>query len=255
MPNHIHPEMSWPEVQKALPDLELALLPVGSQEQHGPNMGFATDAERAYAMCKLLGERLYPKALVLAPVNYGVSFHHMEFPGTITMQPETLIATVMDVAESLKHHGIKKILMLNGHGGNQASLGVAVTKMRFKLKMQASYVGCGGGLSQDLSASKGVSEIRGHSCEVETSQTMHLAPQIVKYDSLTKGELKDTPYNRRPYWGVVPWSFDEITANGALGDATKATAEFGEEMTDLILDRLEDFVLEYFLGKEPVHNR
>ena len=254
MSNYIHPEMSWPEVQKALPELELALLPVGSQEQHGPNMAFATDADRAYAMCKLLGERLYPKALVLAPLNYGVSFHHMEFPGTLTLEPETLISMVMDIAKSLKHHGIKKLLLVNGHGGNQHALAVAATKIRFHLQMKVSAVGCGGGLCQDLSQSKGVSEIRGHSCEVETSQTMYLAPNLVKYDTLTKGDLKDTPYNRRPYWGLVPWSFDEITANGALGDATRATAEFGKEMTDLILDRLEDFVLEYFLGQEPVHN-
>jgi creatinine amidohydrolase len=254
MPNHIHSLMSWPEFQKAMPDLEVAILPVGSQEQHGPNLGFATDAERADAMVKLLCERLYPNALALAPLNYGISPHHMNFPGTITLGPETLITTVMDIAGSLKHHGIKKILLVTGHGGNQASLNVAAGRIRFELGMKASNVGCGGGVCRDLTEQKAASEIRGHSCEVETSQTMHLVPHLVKFDELAKGELKDTAYNRRPYWGTVPWSFDEITANGALGDATKATPEFGAEMTELILDRLEDFVLEYFLGKEPKHN-
>ena len=255
MQNLIHPEMSWPEMEKALPELEVALLPVGSQEQHGPNLGFATDADRAFAIAKLLGERLYPKALVLAPVNYGVAFHHMAFPGTITMEPETLLNVIMDIAKSLKHHGMKKILIVNAHGGNRAVLGMAIVKIRFHLKMQASFIGCGTDLSKDYLEELQVSEIGGHSCEGEVSQTMYLAPHLVKHEALCPAPLKDTPYQKRPWWGAVPWSFDEISENGALGDASKATPELGKKMTDLVLDRLEDFVLEYFLNKKPVNGR
>lgn len=244
------PEMSWPEMAKYQESVELALIPVGSQEQHGPNMTFATDAERAYETSKLLGERLFPRVVVCAPVNYGVSYHHMKFPGTLTMQPETLIAVLMDIAWSLKEHGIKKILMVNAHGGNRASLSMAAVKMRFQLGIQAAFIGSGTDLSKDLLEEKGASQIRGHACEGEVSQGMFLAPWIVKADALAPGELKDTPYQKRLWWGEVPWSFDEITANGALGDATKASYELGREMSVLVLDRLEAFIREYYFQDE-----
>ena len=240
-------ELSWPELDQYLKSIKLVLVPVGSQEQHGPNLTFSTDTDRAYEMAKRLGERLYPEALVLPPVGYGISYHHMKFPGTITLQPETLIAILTDIAASLKQHGLEKVLFLNGHGGNRGALTVATTKIRFQMEMQTAYVGVGTDMAEDLLEERGASAVRGHSCEGEVAQSMYVAPWLVKEDRLTKGELKDTPYQRRKWWGQVPWSFDEVTANGALGDATRASVELGQDMTVLILDRLEAFAREFFL--------
>jgi len=242
-------EMSWPEFDRYKDDIELAIIPTGSHEQHGPNLTYATDADRAYEMSKLLAERLFPKVLVCPPVNYGISYHHMGFPGTMTLKPETFISVIMDIGWSLKQHGIRKVLMVNAHGGNRHSLGVAITKFKYELGIEASWIGSGTDLSRDLLEQKNISDIIGHACEGEVSQSMHIAPWLVKKDDLSKGELKDTLYQKRRWWGEIPWSFDDITENGALGDATLASEQLGKEMTDLILDRLENFVREYFFGE------
>ncbi len=240
-------ELSLPEVEEHLGSIEVAIVPTGSQEQHGPNLTFSTDADRAYEISKLLSERLYPRVLVCAPVAYGVSYHHMKFPGTLTLQPETFTAILMDIAWSLKQHGIKKMLFVSAHGGNRPSLGVAINKIKYELDIQVAWIGCGTDMSKDLLDEKGASPIRGHSCEGEVSQSMYLAPWLVKKNSLKKAELKDTLYQKRPWWGKVPWDFDEITSNGALGDATKASVKLGKEMTELVLERIELFIREYFL--------
>ena len=243
-------ELSWPEFNRYKDGIELAIIPTGSHEQHGPNLTFAADTDRAYEMSKLLAERLCPKILVCPPVNYGISYHHMKFSGTITLRIETFISVIMDIAWSLEQHGIKKILMVNAHGGNRHALGVAITKLKHELGIDASWIGSGTDLSSDLLAQKNLSKITGHACEGEVSQSMHIAPWLVKKDDLSKGKLKDSLYKKREWWGEIPWSFDDITENGALGDATIASKELGKEMTDLILKRLESFVREYFLKEK-----
>ncbi len=249
-------ELSYPEIEKYLDKIELAVIPTGSQEQHGPNLTFSTDSDRAYEMAKLLGEKLFPRALICAPVTYGVSHHHMKFPGTITLQSETFSTILVDIAKSVKQHGINKILFLNAHGGNRSALGVATTKIQFELGMQTAWIGSGTDLSSDFWEEKGFSNIRGHACEGEVSQSMYIAPWLVKTDNLEKARLNDTPYQKRKWWGNIPWKFDDVTANGALGNATKASRELGEEMTNLVLKRIGWFVREYFFGEPaPEENR
>ncbi len=239
-------ELTSPEIADYLPSVELAIIPTGSHEQHGPNLTFATDADRSYETGKLLAERLFPRVLLCPCFNYGVSHHHMAFPGTITLREETFISMIIDIAVSLKQHGIQKILLVNAHGGNRPALGVAINKLKFELGLQVAWIGSGTDLSSDLMAKRKSSEITGHACEGEVSQSMYLAPWLVRKETLAKAELKDTLYKKRPWWGQVPWSFDEITENGALGDATKASVKLGEEITNLVLDRIEAFIREYF---------
>ena len=152
-------EMSCPEFDKYNSDIELALIPTGSHEQHGPNLAFATDTDRAFEMSKLLGERLFPRVLVCSPVNYGISYHHMGFPGTVTLKPDTFISIIMDIAWSLKEHGITKILMVNAHGGNRNALSTVIIKLRYELGIKASWIGSGTDLSSDLLDEKHLSGI------------------------------------------------------------------------------------------------
>ena len=80
-------EMIHPEVAEILPKVEIAVVPVGSCEQHGPNTTYTTDTARAYAFCKMLGEHYGDKLLICPPVTYGISTHHMAFAGTVTLRP------------------------------------------------------------------------------------------------------------------------------------------------------------------------
>jgi len=248
MKNLVLSEMTCPELNKYKEYVELALIPTGSHEQHSSNMTFAADTDIVYEICKLLGEKFFPRILVCPPISYGISYHHMKFYGTITLRPETFISIIMDIGWSLKQHGINKILIVNAHGGNKPPLGIAIGKLKNELGIKASWIGGGSSTSNDLLNKRGISKINGHSCEGEVSQAMYIAPWLVRKDSLSAGKLKNSLYKEREWWwGKIPWSFEEITENGALGDATKSSVELGKEMTELILRRLEEFIRKYYL--------
>ena len=142
-------EMIHPEVAEILPKVEIAVVPVGSCEQHGPNTTYVTDTARAYAFCKLLGEHYGEKLLICPPVTYGVSTHHMGFAGTVTLRPETYIEVLKDIAVALHKHGIPKILFVNGHGGNISSLNVAINSLKYSHGIDAYYTGMGFGVFDD----------------------------------------------------------------------------------------------------------
>ena len=113
-------ELTWVEVEEYLARDDRLLLPVGSTEQHGRHLPLGTDASIAYAIAKEVGEAT---GVLVAPLlPYGMSLHHMAFPGTISLKPSTLEALILEVLQSLHQHGFRRILIVNGHGGNTPSL-------------------------------------------------------------------------------------------------------------------------------------
>ena len=243
----ILPEMTWPEAKEALAQAKVGLVPVGSFEQHGPHGTFEVDTGRAYGFGKLLAARLYPQAILAPPINMGVSYHHLNFPGTITLRSETFMSVVYDVVWSLKQHGLVKFLLLNGHGGNIPALGVLIVKLREELGAKVAWTSFTS-LAREVLGERVRSESSGHACEGEISQALYLAPHTVRQEALTAGEFKGYPC-RHLGQGLslgYAYRFDEITANGALGDATLASEELGREIVDAALQRavefLEDFI-------------
>lgn len=246
-------DMIWPEVEEVLPEIKIALVPVGSCEQHGPNMTFVTDTSRAYAFGKLLGERMGRQILVCPPVTYGVSTHHMMFPGTVTLSCETYIHVLEDIAIALHSHGIPAIVFLNGHGGNTASLGAAITDLKYKYHIDAYYSSMGFAVFEDgITPEMGWTQKRGHASESEVSQAMALCPEVVRKE-LKKGEVvgdfvirgKDAPFK----YGGCAWNWKtDASTNGALGDARLANPEDGIRLNNLALDRVEK-MLQYIIDK------
>jgi creatinine amidohydrolase len=205
------------------------------------------DTGRAYGFGGLLAARMYPQVLLAPAVPLGVSYHHMNFPGTITLRPETFIAVIYDVVWSLHQHGINKVLILNGHGGNIPSLGVLIVKLRQELGVKAAWTSFTS-LAKEVIQERVKSESKGHSCEGEISQALYLAPQTVRKEALVPGEFKGYPYRHlgEGYNLAYAYAFDEITANGALGDATLASEALGRDIVEQALQRavefLEDFI-------------
>lgn len=249
-PAYILARMSWPEVRSALETARLAVIPSGSCEQHGPNMTMETDAAICYGLAERLAQRLYPRALLAPLLPWGVSPHHMSFPGTITLRPETYDAVLWDVVASLKSHGLRHFLLVNGHGGNVAPLNVISMKLRRELDVRVAvmfYMQ----LAADVIKAGAKTTLYGHACEVEASVGLYLAPQAVKPERVA-GEVR--PYahahtnikiaERLDY----PFMFEEFTANGALGDARLATLEFGEQIVETTLERTLEF-LQTFLSE------
>jgi creatinine amidohydrolase len=131
-------EMTWPQVRAALPGIKAAIIPPGSTEQHGPHGTFEVDTCRAREFSLKLAERVYPRAIVAPAIQYGVSPHHIHFPGTITLSPETYDGLLMDVATSLYRHGIRRFLFVNGHGGNKSNLTLVVNRLHQELGVKAT---------------------------------------------------------------------------------------------------------------------
>ena len=232
-------EMTWPEVKEELPNVKIAVVPVGSCEQHGPNTTFTTDSERVYQFCKLLGDRVGSKILIAPPLNFGLSTHHMGFPTTVTLRVETLIQVACDIAESFSRHGINKILFVTGHGGNRPALNAAIIKLQYEYGIEAYWSAMGTNLARDmLNRELKLPAVIGHACEVETSQCLYLCPWVVREDR-QPGELhEDSMYYRKVFVdGSAAWDWKhDASENGALGDARLATAEIGKKMTDIALD-------------------
>ena len=241
-------ELTWPELKAELPNIKVALVPVGSCEQHGPNTSFATDAARAYEFAKLAAERLGHKVVVFPCVNYGISLHHMPFPGTVTLRVETMLHLLEDIAISIHKHGIKKILFLNAHGGNYPALDGVVVDLKQQYDIQAYWTPIGSEIyvrSGQAGSSNDFPPIIGHACEVETSHCMYLKPSIVSKE-LQPSDMQDSMYTRKSFVaGGTAWNWKyDVTLNGALGDARKSSWELGKEMTDCALDYIEKLVNE-----------
>lgn len=236
-------DMTWEEVRDALRTAKLAIIPVGAHEQHGPHMAESCDAVLATEMARKLAEKLYPRAIVTPTVNMGVSQHHLHFPGTIALKPETLIAILDDMVDSLKRHGLHNFLLLNSHGGNQSTLSVASLTLSEKHQVKIYYA------KTTASAKKAMKEhirspLYGHSCEREVSEALYLAPHLVRSEKLSKGDIREGNWRLlRPGNAIQgPYFYDEMTANGCIGDATQASREIGREIVEEALDNLTEAI-------------
>lgn len=122
---------TWPQVEAYLKRSTAVILPIGSTEQHGPNGLIGTDALCADAIAQRVGEAL---GVMVAPViAVGMAQHHMQFPGSMTLRPSTLMAVVRDCLLSLSRHGFDRVLMINGHGGNVATVQAAFAETQMEL--------------------------------------------------------------------------------------------------------------------------
>lgn len=118
---------TWPEVEAYLERSTGIVVPIGSTEQHGPNGLIGTDALCPEAIAWALGER--HDILIGPTLSLGMAQHHLAFPGTLSLRPGTLIALLRDTLDSLGRHGFTRVLFLNGHGGNIATLKAAFAEV------------------------------------------------------------------------------------------------------------------------------
>jgi creatinine amidohydrolase len=240
-------EMTWPEVKVRLPKVKLAILPTGSMEQHGPHLTFETDIAIATELARRLALEHFPRLVVAPPLPVGMSNHHMRFPGTITWPSDTFMACLEDTIDALSAHGISKFLILNGHGGNRGALSVLCTELRYEADIQVAA--CTWFELVRDACHTFIPRRRVHADEIEAAMGLYLAPRVVRTAALTKGKAHPDPY---PYTdpgsggGVeYPYRWEELTPNGAYGDARRATPAMGEELTKVFLQRAGEFVVAF----------
>ena len=100
----------------------VAILPTGSIEQHLEHLALEQDIASSTYVAERVAERLYPNVIVAVPMAIGIAEHHMAFAGTLSARPGSWLAVLFDAVESLVRHGVRKVVILNGHGGNVALL-------------------------------------------------------------------------------------------------------------------------------------
>ncbi|MGI5237905.1 creatininase family protein [Dactylosporangium sp. CA-139066] len=235
--------MTWPDVRAALPSVKLAIVPIGSTEQHGPHLSLETDAAVANGLAHRLATELGDQALLCPLMPYGLSEHHFAFPGSLTLRPATLIALLKDIAESLVHWGVPRILVVNGHGGNTDAVRLAAREVRRDTGALMAHM-----MWSDVArdeAGKHVGDLGwGHACEAETSVVMVVNPDGLRADRVPGPAPAPAlePLAGPPFTGVdVPIRLDEWSPNGALGDPRLATPAAGEKIVEVTLARALDF--------------
>ena len=238
---------SWSELESVLDEIELVLIPIGSTEQHGPNLGLGQDHLIAEAFCELAAERLRPRLLAVPAIPWGISDHHMNFPGSMTLRPETFLDLLEDVISSLAHHGLRRFMLVNGHGGNRALASAAVQD--FGLRLDVDFVGAV--MHSMLDPDDARDAIRGdlptgHADEFETSCSYYLNPALVRTDSLVRAELDERfdAFRAKLAGFDLEWPnpVGARTLNGALGDATRGTREAGEALIEGAIAELGSMV-------------
>jgi len=247
-------EMTWKEVQEALKETDIVMLAAGAVEQHGPHNPLGTDSFSIYEVAKRVVSKLDSEGIkvVLAPlIPFGISPHHMPFPGTITLRPSTFKALVFDVGESMIKHGFKNVILLNGHGGNVHEVSMAALELAEKTDANVHFLK----LPSHATAQKVAKthKLGDHGGEAETSRMLVIVPKLVnmeeaknnqnpEYDKIFEGY----PANPADYLSLTAKHWAEITNQlGHRGDPTGATAETG----DRILDELADFACDYIRSR------
>ncbi len=237
-------ERKWSEIREYLNHDDVVLLPVGSTEQHGGALPLMTDAAEATAVAVGAGERC--NVLVAPPLWYGWTPHHMGFPGTITLRPETLTAIVEDVCQSLFFHGFKRLLIINGHQvANLPPLEIAAVKVRNRTGGYVAIYDLGLSARVQLrSIVSGEVGAVGHAGENESSQMLYSHPDLVDMNQarrnvvgsasefFTGGFNTPDPMQDNINFAYAPPTVEEFTEraspySGAMGDATKGSAATG----------------------------
>jgi mycofactocin precursor peptide peptidase len=211
--------MRWPEVRPAV-----VLVPVGSLEQHGPALGLATDALVATHVTRRAASLLAgdDQEFVVAPtVPYGASGEHEDFPGTISIGHEALHHLIVELGRSACRWA-SGVVLVNGHGGNVASLVSAVSLLREEGRGVA-WTSC---RAEDADA---------HAGRAETSLMMALAPDTVARERLAPG-CTDPVAELMPRLRSV--GVRAVSPTGVLGDPTTATAQAGRRILAEMVDRL-----------------
>ena len=227
----------------------VAVLPVAATEQHGPHLPLSVDAALLQgvigAALPLLPQDL--PLLLLPPQNIGLSTEHRAYAGTLTLSPATLMALWTELGECVARAGIKKLLLLNGHGGQVSVMDIVARELRqrcgllvysaswFSLPLPDAVVG-------QFSPQEHRFGI--HAGEIETSMMLHLAPGTVHMEHAR--DFRSTSQDRSERYAILGngksaklgWQMQDYHPAGAVGNAAGATADKGQAVVDAAAGQL-----------------
>lgn len=250
-PHRFLPYLSWTQITE-LPDREntVIVLPTGATEQHGPHLPCAVDTVISAGVVGHALARL-PEAVpayAMAPITYGKSEEHLHFPGTMTLSGETLLATMNEIGESVYRAGFRKLLIVNGHGGQPQVMEIAARELRLRhgdfivvpsFTWRVPHVA-----GQYLSERE--KKLAMHAGHAETALMLALAPDTVRMDHAVTNYPPEFPSkllspDGRP---ACAWSARDFGPSGVIGDPLPATAAQGQAILDSLADSWSQAITE-----------
>ena len=248
-------ELTREELRARLPGATV-VLPTGSTEQHGPHLPLLTDALMAEAVALRAAEQVAPRAdvLVAALLPYGCSHHHLPVGGALTVTQRTYVALVTDLAESLACMGGRRLVLLNGHGGNEDALRVVANELVYERRLDlavaaASYWTLGrAALPADVPG-----PVPGHAGNFETSCLLALRPDLVRLGERFPEDEAPRPLAADYQFGGLPVRRPGLwEASGGVTDAARAAnVEAGARAIEAIVHATADFLLAFHAAPAP----
>lgn len=234
-------ESTWETVRTT--QYEVAVLPWGATEAHNRHLPYATDTIQSDAVAVAAAAHAWERGarvVVLPPILYGVQTGQREVPLCLNLNPSTQLAMLRDLLPALRDHGVRKLVILNGHGGND------FRQMIRELQPDSGMVLCQVNWYTMVQPAAFFDEPGDHAGELETSVMLHVAPSLV-------APLSDAgPGNARPFgivalregWAWTPRSWVDVTDDTGVGNPAAATAGKGARFTKAVVERLSQFLVE-----------
>jgi creatinine amidohydrolase len=240
-------QLTWEEVGRLVQQgVDVALLPVGATEQHGPHMGCGMDAEIAAQLVRTVAEKT--GAALLPTLPYGCSLGHSQrWPGTLALQPKTMIDIVKQIGDWVYASGFRRLFIINTHVTNFAPLRCALEMLR------AEHDGFMVALVNSASISERVRERHFHDAEdwhaneAETSLMLALRPDMVRVDRISDSDDPD-----RTEECVFSHPVNRTSLNGVTGKPSLSTREKGEELFRWMVEDLSEMVTRGMREEAPL---
>jgi creatinine amidohydrolase len=245
LPTKFWAEMTWPDFRRADMKKVIAVLPLAAIEQHGPHLPVGVDA--------FLNDGYLQRAAAKVPDNLpvlflplqavGVSGEHAEYPGALTLSAETAIRAWTEIGDSVARAGCRKLVVMNSHGGNVPAIDAAALTLRTRWQMlaiNASWrrLGYPADMFSPREATHGI-----HGGDAETSLMLAFRPETVRFsearDFANTAESMERDFailRAKPPLGFA-WTAADLNAEGAIGEADKATAQKGDAAADFGVER------------------
>lgn len=246
-------DLKAPAFDKLPSDL-VAVLPVGAIEQHGPHLPVSVDrdlVDEVVARCLARLDQAQ-NVLVLPTLAITKSGEHDRHPGTLSLSAETLLACLRDIGASVARAGVSQLVLINGHGGNNATLEIVARDLRMLHDMIVATCSWFGFADYDGLIDDAALTLDLHAGDIETSAMLAARPELV--DMSKAGNFVTAMQDREVEYRFIgitgqparpAWIIDDLNADGACGDASVATAEKGAQFLDSAARNFALFLSEF----------
>jgi creatinine amidohydrolase len=225
---------------------EVAVLPFGATEPHNLHMPYGTDTIQVEEIGRRSCERAFQAGagvILLPALPYGVNTNHLKIPGGLacSLNPTTLLSVIADLVDSLERQGIRKVVLLNGHGGNEFKPWLRELHHRTSVFLcLCDWFRMAADVYPEIFKQPGE-----HADEVETSLGLAFFPDLLKPELADRGQARPTRFEaiNRGWISITrPWHL--VTTNTGLGDPAAASADKGRRLMDVLVERLAGFLTE-----------